>query len=309
MRVAVCIATCRRPDGLARLLRALAQLIPPEDATLAVLVVDNDPIGSARATVERARGPLPWPLEYVIEPRPGVSFARNAALDASAGYDLVAFIDDDETPDARWLAELVAEQRRTGAAAVCGPAQLRFETPPPAWIRSAFELCYATTRPAPTSSEISTNNVLLDRRALERHRLRFDERLSLIGGEDTMLGWDLARCGETIAWSEAALVEEHVSPARATPAWLLRRWYRTGNIEALLALRRRPGPTGRVLGLAGGLARIALGTTRLLLDLPWLLAGRRERGLRRMYTVCRGLGMVAGVFGRHHLEYRGLHGG
>lgn len=309
MRVAVCIATCRRPESLARLLRALARVIAPEDAEVAVVVVDNDPGQSARGTVERARRELPWPLRYVTEPRPGVSFARNTALDDAAGYDFVAFIDDDETPGERWLVELVACQRRTGAAAVCGPAILRFEAPPPHWIRSAFALCYATARPKAPLIEISTNNLLLDRRVLDRHRLRFDERLSLIGGEDTMLGWDLVRCGESIAWSERALVEEHVPAARATLAWLLKRWYRTGNIEALLAMRRRRGVAGRIFGLAGGLARVGLGTARMVLDLPWFACGGRERGLRRLYTVCRGLGMVAGVFGRHHFEYRGLHGG
>jgi len=309
MRLAVCIATCRRPEGLARLLDALAGVIAPDDATLTVVVIDNDPARSACATVGRARNALAWPLRYVAEPRPGVSFARNAALEATAGNDFVAFIDDDETPGERWLTELVACQRRTGAAAVCGPTRLRFETPPPAWLGSAFDLCYATVGSRASPGEISTNNVLLDRRALERHRLRFDERLALIGGEDTMLGWELASSGETIAWSEQAVVEEHVPAARTTLAWLLRRWYRTGNIEALLAMRRRRGAGGRVVGLAGGLARVGLGAARLILELPRLPWGGRARSLRRLYTVCRGLGMVAGVFGRHHLEYRGLHGG
>lgn len=308
MRLAVCIATCRRPAGLGRLLRALADVAVPDHVDVAIVVVDNDAARSAQSAVERARERLPWPAHYVVEARPGVSFARNAALDATAGYDAIAFIDDDEVPGRAWLEELVACRRATGAAAVCGPTKPVFETGVPAWLRSAFRLCYATPRPAGRLSEISTGNALLDRGVLERRGLRFDESLALVGGEDTMLGWDLVQCGETIAWSEGAVVEEYVPASRANLRWLLRRWYRTGNVEALLAMRRRRGALGRAYGLTGGLARVGIGTARLIPSLPRFALGAREPGVLRLYTVCRGLGMLAAVIGRRHEEYRVVHG-
>lgn len=308
MRIAVCIATCGRPDGLARLLRAFATMDVPGKAELEIVVVDNDAGQSARAAVETACAQLLWPVRYLVEEQRGVSFARNAALDATREHDFIAFIDDDETPAPEWLSELLACQGRSGAAAVTGPTAARFEGDPPAWLIDAFHLCYIRPKPGRPLTEITTGNVLFSRPVLERHGLRFDERLSLVGGEDTLLAWQLARAGETIAWAERALVYDHVPASRVQLGWLLRRWYRTGNIEAVLAMTGRRGLAGRARGLAGGLARLGLGTAALAASLPWLAFGGRERTLRRLYTVARGLGMLASVFGRHHQEYRTIHG-
>jgi len=41
----------------------------------------------------------------VLEPRPGLSWARNAGIAAAAG-EIIAFLDDDEEPDCHWLAGL-----------------------------------------------------------------------------------------------------------------------------------------------------------------------------------------------------------
>lgn len=44
---------------------------------------------------------------YVIEPTPGLSYARNCGLAESTG-DIVAYIDDDAIAYEDWLGELVA---------------------------------------------------------------------------------------------------------------------------------------------------------------------------------------------------------
>jgi glycosyltransferase involved in cell wall biosynthesis len=308
VRLAICIITFRRPAGLARLLDGLRAIERPEGAELFVVVVDNDPEESAAAVADAARIASAWPLRYLRETRRGVSFARNAALAAASDADFIAFVDDDEVPGTAWLVELVARQRASGAAAVCGLTLPQFEPGAASWLEAAFRLCYMQPRSDRPLTELATGNLLLDRRALERHGLRFDEALSLIGGEDTMLGRELVERGEQIAWAERAVVHEFVPASRMRLAWLLGRWYRTGNIETILAMRGRRGVSGRCRGLIGGLARIGLGGAALVLALPRLLTGARPPVLRRLYTVCRGLGMVASVFGRHRNEYRTTHG-
>jgi succinoglycan biosynthesis protein ExoM len=308
VRLAICIITFRRPAGLGRLLEGLRTLEQPDGTDVSIVVVDNDPEGSAAVVVDAARTGMACPIRYHLEPRRGVSFARNTALSAGADADFIAFIDDDEIPSPAWLVELVACRRASGAAAVCGLTLPQFEPGAAPWLEAAFRLCYMQPRPGRPLTELATGNLLLDRRALEKHGLRFDEALALIGGEDTMLGRDLVESGEKIAWAERALVHEHVPVSRMRLAWLLGRWYRTGNIEAILAMRRRHGLSGRCRGLIGGFARIGLGGAALLLALPRLLTGARPLVLRRLYTVCRGFGMVASVFGRHRNEYRTVHG-
>ena len=51
--VTVCVATCQRPVGLARLLSSLEQLAVPAGVELEIVVVDNDPERSARDVLAR----------------------------------------------------------------------------------------------------------------------------------------------------------------------------------------------------------------------------------------------------------------
>ncbi|UCC32144.1 MAG: glycosyltransferase family 2 protein, partial [Phycisphaerales bacterium] len=113
MRVAVCVITCRRPEGLQRLLRALNALTfrgdPPD---IEVIVVDNDADTSAASVCDLLRRDLNWPLRYEVEPQRGIPFARNRAVACAADTaDFVSFIDDDEVPQPSWLDELLAVQR------------------------------------------------------------------------------------------------------------------------------------------------------------------------------------------------------
>lgn len=309
MKVAVCVPTYRRPAGLARLLVSLGRLQRPDGVALRLVVVDNDVAGGARATVDAWSAPAFLEVRYAVEPRRGVSHVRNTLLELTADCDFVAFIDDDETAAPDWLAALLERQRETGAAAVTGPTRPVFTGTVPDWMKIAFEQCYIRPRPGTPLREITTSNLLLDRRAMRRLGLRFEEALSLVGGEDTFLAFELVGRGETIAWAAGAVTHEFIPESRARLGWLLRRWYRTGNIEALLAMRRRFGLRGRIAGAAGGAARLGIGGLALLAVAPGCLAGSPARSLKRLYTVARGAGMLASVCGRSHQEYATIHGG
>ncbi|MBX4159106.1 glycosyltransferase, partial [Lactiplantibacillus plantarum] len=90
----------------------------------AVVVVDNDPDGSAAPLAERLRSQGPVPLAYVHAPIPGVATARNAGL-AATDAPLIAFLDDDEAASPRWLAALLEAQVQTGADVLFGPIRGR----------------------------------------------------------------------------------------------------------------------------------------------------------------------------------------
>ena len=98
----VIVCTRYRPERLAGCLDAL---LTQDYPGYEVIVVDNAPDNDA---VERLVATLhgPVPVRYVAEPRPGLSWARNAGLAAARGV-VVAYLDDDEQPDRYWLAEMV----------------------------------------------------------------------------------------------------------------------------------------------------------------------------------------------------------
>jgi len=96
--VAVC--TRDRPEDLRACLEALGRLA---DDGQEILVVDNCPASDAAERL--AAG---WPrVRYLREDRPGLDVARNRAL-REARSEVVAFTDDDATPDPGWLRALLA---------------------------------------------------------------------------------------------------------------------------------------------------------------------------------------------------------
>jgi glycosyltransferase involved in cell wall biosynthesis len=98
----VVVCTRERPDGLRRCLNSLTIQDHPN---FAVWVIDNAPTDrSTRQVVDSFSTDLD--IHYVVEPRPGLSRARNAGLSSGLGGDVVAWLDDDEIADPLWLSEL-----------------------------------------------------------------------------------------------------------------------------------------------------------------------------------------------------------
>ncbi len=98
--ISVVICTYNRPDRLRACLQHLRRQQYP---AFEVVVVDNCPkTDAAREIVAALSDPR---YQYVVEPRVGLSRARNRGVSVAAG-DVVAFLDDDEEPDVFWLAAL-----------------------------------------------------------------------------------------------------------------------------------------------------------------------------------------------------------
>ncbi|GIF26008.1 GT2 family glycosyltransferase [Actinoplanes tereljensis] len=119
----VVVCTRDRPGALAR---CLDSLLVQDYPAYRVLVVDNAPTSDATAEVVRSaarRGPV----DYLREPTPGLSHARNAAVRAAPGR-ILAWLDDDEVADPHWLAEvaraLAAHPEADVVAGVALPAEL-----------------------------------------------------------------------------------------------------------------------------------------------------------------------------------------
>ena len=104
MTVMVC--TRERPE---RLEECLTSLLAQEYPNFSVLVIDNFPATDrTRAVVDGLASPL---ITYVVQPKKGLCRAKNLGVEL-AGDGIVASIDDDETADPHWLAELARRFRR-----------------------------------------------------------------------------------------------------------------------------------------------------------------------------------------------------
>ena len=323
LAVSVGILTYQRPESLLGTLESLRHAdatAPPDrttsgetDATGAgpapdgvgsiheVLVIDNDRSPTAREAVESlAASGYPHRLRYVHEPVPGLSAARNRAMDEAEGR-VLAFIDDDEVATPGWPLGLVEVMAGTGAGLVGGPVRTVFRRPPAPWVTDGgfFE------RPEPPDRSHQTwlrsGNLAIDLDVVRPTGVRFDPAYGFSGGEDVAFSRAVRHAGVDLRWSATAVVEEAVGPERATLRWLTRReatsttnWVR---VERTLDPSRRR----RALVTARGLARLAQGGATAALGAVTLNSVRRNQGL---VAAARGVGALRGLVSRAPETYR-----
>jgi succinoglycan biosynthesis protein ExoM len=316
-RVAVCLATFKRPAELARILPVLVQQRGELSPRPSIIVVDNDPGAGAREQVAEAIeafavGSSDRPggdsgITYVHEPTPGIAAARNAAVDAALadGMDAVIFVDDDEVPLPGWLSTLVGAWREWGCAGVAGPVIAVLEGAPDPWI-DASGVFERVTRPSGSLIPgAATNNLLLDLHVLERHGLRFDPGYGLSGGSDTRLTHQLVGRGLVLKWCDEAEVLDYIPPSRCTRAWVTERTVRTSNsyTRSRLDLAREQDRevAMRVVLTARGVKRIVTGNLGLL---GARLRPDTVRHARAMMTIATGQGILRGIRGKVTYGYR-----
>lgn len=300
--VVVAVLTYKRPEDLALAVPRLLEQLDSIEEPASVLVVDNDPAGSARETVQAFASPQ---VRYVHEPHPGIAAARNHALSESAGDSVLVFIDDDEVPTENWLRTLVSLHRESGAAAVVGPVVSEYARPPERWIQEGRFFDRRRLRTGTRLTVAATNNLLLDLPQIRAYGLTFDERFGLSGGSDTLFTRKLVKLGGVMLWCDEAAVIDRVPVSRLSRDWVLRRALRSGNSAARVSLELAENTAERALArgrhLASGAVRIAGGGARLLAGTVTGSMSLRARGLR---TIARGAGMASGAFGYVYSEYK-----
>jgi GT2 family glycosyltransferase len=304
MLVSICAITYQRPDGLRRLLNGLNCLTfkALEPPNIEVIVVDNDSTGSALAIINEIKPSFQWSLIYGIEPRQGISYARNRAIAlASEKADFIVTIDDDEVPEPNWLEQLLLVQQQYKADIVSGPVLPYFDGDRlPNWVQNGrfFEMSRFPT--GHRRHMAFCGNVLVKHEIFKKQEKIFDERFSLTGGEDTDLFMRLYKKGYKIIWADEAIAHEWVASTRITPKWILMRGFRCWSNYSLVERELYPSLKIQTIRFAKGSALIALGLFSLV---PGLIRGKAA-SVKALLSIYRGLGTLAGLFGIYYEEYK-----
>lgn len=260
-QIEVCICTFRR-TSLALTLASLARQTGLRER-FRIIVADNDHAPSAIGQVQAARG-LGLDIVYIHAPAQNISLARNACLDAASAR-FVAWIDDDEVADERWLASLMKVMRTTGADAAFGPVVAVYPASAPAW---ATQADLHSTEPVRTSRGVDTgytSNAMVLRSSIVDHR--FDLSLGRSGGEDTDFFTRLHAQGRRFVAAPEAQVSEPVGPERLHLDWLVKRAFRSGQTHARRFLGT-PAGRARALPKTATKALVCVAMATLAVDSP-----------------------------------------
>lgn len=220
----VVVATRDRPTSLARCLRTVVALDHP---AFDVVVVDNSPGDDRTRRVVDTLCAGPVAVRLVVEPRPGLARAHNAALPHVTG-EVVAFTDDDVEVDRRWLRHLTDAFVDPAVGCTTGmifPAEL--ETPAQQWLEAYAGFGKGFTRRVHdlgehrpddplfpfTAGRMGSGANMAFRRTVLDELGGFDETLGVgtpaRGGDDLAAFYDVIRAGHRLVYEPAALVHHH----------------------------------------------------------------------------------------------------
>lgn len=278
-RVSVLMATRDRPELLAVSLAAIAQ--QKTERAVQVVVVDNSPDPRATAqVVDRHPG-----MQWVHEPVPGLSRARNAGFPQVDGA-VVVFVDDDVVVPPDWLERLLRPFADPRVGAVTGNVLAANVDELAAQVFEDYgglgrgphrrvylpEWLTTSTRAVPTWLIGATANAAL-RTELLRKLGPWDEALgpgTPSGvGEDTEYFYRVLRSGHRIVYEPTAAVQHRHRPDLASLRQQLRA-YSSGHVAYHLQVLARYGDLR-------GLQRLALPLPRhLARQARWIRTGRSD---------------------------------
>ncbi|MBM7806980.1 GT2 family glycosyltransferase [Geodermatophilus bullaregiensis] len=274
------VLTCYTEDRWDSIARAIAAVHAQSRPCSLVVVVDHAPRLLERLCAHAG------PNVVVVANRfpPGASGGRNTGAD-TATTPLLAFLDDDQEPEADWLANLVTAYARYPRAVGLGGAILPvWPNDPPPWFPPAFSWVIGATTPGQPAGDVRNvwgGNTLVERTAFLAaggYNTSFGKVGALSEPEDTELCLRMsALTGLGARWRfvPEAVVRHRVPPERATFTFFVRRcWLEGRGKRAMVTLG-----SGRDLGDEAAFARQVL-TRGVLADFCSVLRGERAGAQR-----------------------------
>lgn len=246
IRLSLVIATFNRAEQLMTTLHSVIRQ-SAEHQLWECIVVDNNSTDSTRQRVEALIESHPdIALRYIFEPRQGLSYARNAGIEASRGTT-IAFIDDDERIVEEFIAAYIDLFEQHPEAMVAGGRIIaEYPTGRPRWMS-----CYAEqpiANPMDFGPEVGLfprgripggGNMAM-RRDLFNEVGYFNTSLGrtgkrLIGGEESELFERIGSHGYACYYQPRAVMYHIISPEKLTLDYFKRLALNTGRSQRMRA--------------------------------------------------------------------------
>lgn len=241
--ISVAICTFNRADRLDLALNSIYnQSLKIE--YFEVLVVDNASTDKTRLICQKYQE-LISSFHYIYEQTPGLSKARNTALESASGQ-YIAYLDDDAIPCECWL-EVILETFKTvkpTPVGVGGSIQPIWELPKPDWVHRYMEDLFSLLDCGDEPQWFQAPkfpygaNMAYQREALTRIG-GFCEQLgrkgqNLLSEEERLLNLKLEKQGERFYYHPQASVQHWVPKERINVRWVTRRSYWQGKSVAMV---------------------------------------------------------------------------
>ncbi len=208
------MGTFNRAEMLGEVLNSLTQLETTGGLKYELVIVDNASTDDTEKVIRNTAPGNAVRIRYELETTQGVAAARNKGIVTAAG-EWIAFHDDDQTADPRWLVELLKMAQKKECQIVGGDVQLRLPENntrqlEPVCRRLLGEMvgleeeCLFTRKVIP-----GTNNLFVHKSVFEKVGLFDVDRQD--GGEDADL-YRRFRVAGYLCWFTPAAIIHHIIP-------------------------------------------------------------------------------------------------
>lgn len=223
--VSVVVCTRNRSKPLLDALQSLLVLETEERFRYEIVVINNNSTDDTSQVVRDLAATTHITVREFVETQPGVVYARNRGVKEALG-EWIAFFDDDQLADPRWLIELLQCGFEQKCLCVGGAVTLKL---PDGFCEPLSPFCRmllgetvrldCSQRYSPRQTP-GAGNLLVHRSVFETvglFRVEFNKR-----GEDTDLFLRMHAAGIEGWYTPTAIVHHVIPPERLTPAYLLR---------------------------------------------------------------------------------------
>lgn len=302
-RLELAICTLNRSSDLLTTLRGLENQRCSFDWE--ILVVDNGSKDGSLEALQDFSGKTELRIQAISEPRRGISFARNRALEMAKG-EILVFIDDDMNCDPWLLQNHVRSFENPSVVATGGRILPLLPTFVPRWLSAALdeeiggptgrydfgnevvEITPESNIALPFSGNLGLRRSVALKAGGFRTDLGWTKDGKRLGSEDTDLLKRITRLGGRVLYLPNAKVIHRVQAERVTKAY-----YRTWNVgygRSSVIMHGRPGPVITIAKIAEQLFRIIRYSVP-----PSLFFDSKAKRLRKRYQAMGRILQLIGV--------------
>jgi glycosyltransferase involved in cell wall biosynthesis len=293
--ISIVVCTYNRASMLREALASLYHLTTDDRFDYEIVVIDNASTDGTPTAIATAAAECPVPLRGIREGVQGIVAARNRGIQEARGR-WIAFFDDDQLADRRWLAELnsgaqeVSSRVVGGAVVVALPQGCQRRLAPT--VRMLLGEAVPSDRPLRYGGRLTPGcgNLMVERSVFEEVGV-FEHTVDG-RGEDTDLFYRIQRAGIASWYFPSAIIHHQTPPQRLAEGYLLRLASQMGRAIGARQATESPWPRFGVLWTAK-LLRAAFIQSPL-----WLLARAtfdREAALGRRCELAISTGFLLGA--------------
>ncbi|HFD31219.1 MAG TPA: glycosyltransferase family 2 protein [Gammaproteobacteria bacterium] len=197
MKLSIILCTYNNADSLRLTLKELSRCELSNIEEVELIVVDNNSPDNTSDIFKQVKSLYKYKINYIFEPKQGLSNARNSGLERAAG-EYILFTDDDAKIPANWLQIYLDKIQQYNPDCLYSKISVVWEKPIPLWFIPEY-------RPFFVCLDYGNNDLMIEDVHHEFFGKNFCIRKDVLdgfGGFNPKLG----RCGDRLIAGEETLI-------------------------------------------------------------------------------------------------------